>query len=299
MTYSQMVKQEIYHAKWKCDDCHRKFCDAMLLCFGQSEALYHSDQFETVELLAEMLVAVTGVIATIDHQKQTGKRREQYSLCIEDPQDHQLFLDHFQHLQTDTSWLDQVKKSCCIASVLRGAFLTCGVLVNPEKEYHLEFKLKTRQQADLLYRFLTQIGHPFKQSTRKQYHIVYLKDSEQIEEILTVMGATGTAMEIMQIKLVKDLRNTVNRQTNCETANLDKTVRASMKQVADIEYIVQNKGELYLPDDLRELARVRVEHPEASLSELTELMSFQLSRSGLNHRLKRLSKIAEQLRAIE
>ena len=136
-----------------------------------------------------------------------------------------------------------------------------------------------------------------KQVRRRGDYLLYYKESENIEDFLTFIGAPMRALEIMEIKVVKDVRNQVNRRTNCETANIDKTVAASSRQVADIELIRERRGLEYLPENLRELAYLRLENPELSLSELGRALSDPISRSGVNHRLERISRIAAELRA--
>ena len=126
--------------------------------------------------------------------------------------------------------------------------------------------------------------------------MIYAKESMLIEDFLTYIGAANHSLEIMQVKIVKDFRNRVNRSVNCESANLDKTVAASNRSVEDIEFIFSEMGADWLSPDLRETARLRLENPEMSLSELCGLFPEPISRSGLNHRLKKLSKLAEDLR---
>ena len=125
--------------------------------------------------------------------------------------------------------------------------------------------------------------------------MVYLKDSGEIEDLLGFMGAGNLGLEVMNVKIYKSIRNQVNRAQNCEFANLEKTISAASVQVKQIEYILKNKGTAFLPEDLREIAKLRVENPEMSLRELGEALGEPLTRSGVNHRLKRLSKIYEEL----
>ena len=140
-------------------------------------------------------------------------------------------------------------------------------------------------------------GMQWKISRRKGNFILYMKESEQIEDFLTWIGATKATLKLMDIKIVKGMRNKVNRATNCETANLDKTVSASRSQVADIAYIKERRGLSYLDEELRPLAELRLENPECSLRELAAMLNPPLSRSGVNHRLKRIQQAAQELRA--
>ena len=184
---------------------------------------------------------------------------------------------------------------------LQGVFVSCGSVTDPNKEYHLELVLPENDRTPALLDFIAEHGMSLKETTRGRARskktVLYAKESELIEDCLTYIGAANHSMEIMQVKIVKDFRNRVNRSVNCENANLDKTVAASNKSTADIEYIFSTMGADWLSPDLRETARLRVENPEMSLSELCGMFPEKISRSGLNHRLKKLSKLAEELRS--
>lgn len=184
---------------------------------------------------------------------------------------------------------------------LRGVFVSCGSVTDPNKEYHLELVLPENDRTPALLDFIAEHGMSLKETARggarSKKTVLYAKESELIEDCLTYIGAANHSIEIMQVKIVKDFRNRVNRSVNCENANLDKTVAASNKSTADIEYIFSTMGADWLSPDLRETARLRVENPEMSLSELCGMFPEKISRSGLNHRLKKLSKLAEELRS--
>ncbi len=184
---------------------------------------------------------------------------------------------------------------------LRGVFVSCGSVTDPNKEYHLELVLPENDRTPALLDFIAEHGMSLKETARggarSKKTVLYAKESGLIEDCLTYIGAANHSMEIMQVKIVKDFRNRVNRSVNCENANLDKTVAASNKSTADIEYIFSTMGADWLSPDLRETARLRVENPEMSLSELCGMFPEKISRSGLNHRLKKLSKLAEELRS--
>lgn len=179
---------------------------------------------------------------------------------------------------------------------LRGVFVSCGSVTDPNKEYHLEMILPENERTKQLCSFMDEHGMAVKTTQRGKNSVLYFKTSEIIEDFLTYIGASLHALEIMQVKIEKDIRNRANRSVNCDSANLDKTVAASEKSRRDIELIYEVLGEEGLTKELRETARLRIENPESSLSELCGLHSTELSRSGLNHRLKKLAKIAEELR---
>lgn len=185
------------------------------------------------------------------------------------------------------------------SAFLRGVFVSCGSVTDPNKEYHLEMVLPENGRSEALCGFISEHGVPIKTTVRNKNTVLYLKTSELIEDLLTYIGAGRGALEIMQVKIEKDLRNRANRSVNCDSANLDKTVAASEKSRRDIEFIIESIGLSGLSPELRETARLRLDNPESSLSELCGMHSSEISRSGLNHRLKKLSQIAEDLRKNE
>lgn len=179
---------------------------------------------------------------------------------------------------------------------LRGVFVSCGSVTDPRKEYHLEIVLPENRRWEILAEFIREHGMEIKTTVRCGNTVIYIKESTLIEDFLTYIGAGMRALEIMQVKIEKDLRNRANRSVNCECANLDKTVAASEKSRRDIEFIIGKNAMKSLSAELRETAELRLANPESSLSELCEMFDPPISRSGLNHRLKRLSKVAEALR---
>lgn len=181
----------------------------------------------------------------------------------------------------------------CAAAYLRGAFLVCGTISNPETGYHLEFCVPYYHLSRDIARLLTEAGLQPRIVRRKGNYVVYLKESAQIEDCLTLMGATNASLELMSIKIVKDIRNNANRVANCENANIDKTVAAASEQRKMLLRLREKSGGFeQLSPQLRELAELRLENPELSLRELGELLDPPLTRSGVNHRLQRLAELA-------
>ncbi|QSX07815.1 DNA-binding protein WhiA [Alkalibacter rhizosphaerae] len=178
---------------------------------------------------------------------------------------------------------------------LRGAFLGAGSISDPEKTYHLEFVTSNEEYAVNLMKVINSFDLTSKIIERKGNFVVYLKDSEQIITLLSIIGAHSALLDIENIRIVKDMRNNVNRIVNCETANLTKTVEAAWKQVDCIERIRKTIGLDKLPPNLREIAELRMNNQEASLKELGEMMDPPMGKSGINHRLKKIVEIAEQL----
>ena len=184
------------------------------------------------------------------------------------------------------------------ALFLRTLFLEKGTMTNPALDYHLEFACASLEEAENLASFL--INLPDLSATpgvtkRKEQYVVYIKGSEQITDLLAFIGANKAAMEFMQVKMVKEVRNYVNRTTNFETAKSGKTASAAAGQLEAIQKIEREKGLASLPEELKELAELRLENPEYSLRELGEALTPPITRSGVNHRLKRLLQIAREI----
>lgn len=189
-----------------------------------------------------------------------------------------------------------LQQSCCKRAFIRGAFLGAGSMSNPTKGYHLEIVCMSGKKAGQLQSVMRTFDIEAKVVIRKKSHVVYLKEGSQIADFLNVMEAPVALMEFENIRILKDMRNTVNRKVNCETANIHKTVSAAVKQVEDITYIKNEIGLEELPEGLEEIAKVRLQYPEATLKELGDLLTVPIGKSGVNHRLRKLSNIAEKLR---
>ncbi|MBQ8856907.1 MAG: DNA-binding protein WhiA [Lachnospiraceae bacterium] len=180
---------------------------------------------------------------------------------------------------------------------IREAFLQSGSISDPEKFYHLEIVFTTYEEALQIKQLMESFELGGKIATRKGHYVVYLKEGAQIADMLRVMEAPLALMEFENIRIVKEMRNSINRQVNCEAANLGKTISAAVKQVEDIKFICSRVGLDNIPESLAETAKKRLEYPEATLKELGELMDPPLGKSGVNHRLKHLSELAEDLRS--
>ena len=179
---------------------------------------------------------------------------------------------------------------------LRGAFIAAGSFTNPQKSYQFELITEHRWQAEELQELLADFGINARIMERRERYVVYLKDGPAIVDTLNVIGAHKALMEFENIRIIKEMRESVNRQVNCETANINKAVAASMKQLEDIEIIEQAIGLDRLDENLREICQVRRDHPDAALSELGDLMTPPLGKSGVNHRFRKLSRIAQEIR---
>lgn len=190
-----------------------------------------------------------------------------------------------------------IKNSCCKRAYLRGAFLCTGSMSNPQKSYHLEFVCEWEAQALQIQEVLHSFELDAKIVRRKKYYVVYIKEGTGIVDLLNVMGAHISLMKLESLRVEKDMRNSINRQVNCEAANITKTVNAASKQIEDILLLKKHYGFSNLPKNLREMAQVRLEYPESSLQELGGYLNPPVGKSGVNHRLRKLSEMADEIRA--
>ena len=189
-----------------------------------------------------------------------------------------------------------IQNPCCRRAFLRGAFLAAGSISDPEKFYHYEIASTARAKAEQLQSILATFDVEARIVQRKKYFVVYVKEGNQIVNLLNIMEAPVALMELENIRILKEMRGSVNRQVNCETANINKTVSAAVKQIEDIRYIRETIGLEKLQESLYDIAKLRLERPEATLKELGEALDPPVGKSGVNHRLKKLSILADELR---
>lgn len=188
---------------------------------------------------------------------------------------------------------DNLADRCCMRALLRGAFLACGTLNSPDKNYHLEFVVPFLNLRSDLKQLMEELGLSPKEIVRNGAYILYFKKSEDIEDALTSMGAPLSSLELMRVKVYKDMRNNVNRRLNFENANLDKTVNAALRQNEAIQKLRESGVLQTLPKELTDIAELRTENPDWSLQQIGDMLTPPLSRSGVNHRLKKLCALAE------
>lgn len=228
-----------------------------------------------------------------------GSKRDYFTLTIDDEQKCTEILNSFGYfgfeLGDSVIKHQNIEDDCCKASFIRGAFLASGMVSDPNKDYHAEFTIKNAKLTDEFYRLLCEMGLKPKTTMRGKTHVVYFKESEHIEDLLTTIQATNHTLELAGIKVYKDMRNHYNRLSNCEVANISKTVNAAVAQKSAIEKIKQKGVFEALSDELKFAAELRQKNPEASLTELVKLSGNTITKSGLNHRLNRLVTIAKNL----
>ena len=265
--------------------------------FRADEISFSVQHEPTARLFAETLMIHCGVSAKITFKERV--RGTLYKVYIEKASDRKKIMDTFYHVPGEPNLRinrANIENEDDIKYFLRGAYLVCGSLTNPEKDYHCEFDANYMNLCKDLLSLIGEVLAQPKSTIRRGSYIVYYKESENIEDLLTYIGAPMSAVELMNIKILKDIKNRVNRRMNCDNANLDKTLNASFQQVQDIKYIFEHRGNTFLPEELREIAEIRLENPDMSLRELGESINPPLSRSGINHRLKRIGEIAAEIR---
>ena len=236
-------------------------------------------------------------------QNMSSRRGRLYVVTVEDHEDSLKVLQatkllHNNDIEENLSVADNIviQQTCCKRAFLRGAFLAAGSVNTPEKNYHFEIACATEAKAEQIKNVLRSFDIDSKIILRKKYYVTYIKEGEQIVNVLNIMEAHVALMEFENVRILKDIRNSVNRKFNCETANINKTVSAAVKQKLDIEYIRDTVGFEGLAEGLEDIAKVRLERPEASLKELGAALDPPVGKSGVNHRLRKLSSIADALR---
>lgn len=294
MSFSKQVKNELLKIEYESPCCEKAMLYGMCI-FGKSFSSYGVGIQTENEEISKLYKKLILKYCNVKCQVKPSARARSFTVMINDKAQCDKILKAFGHDNTGSLKINFSNFDCegCQKAFLAGAFLSCGTVSNPEKDYHLEFTVPYLNLSKSLVTLLSECDIAPKTANRKGYNIVYFKDSEAIEDCLYIMGAPSAMFEMMNVEIVKDFRNKANRTANCETANIEKTVKASFEHISAIEKIKEKKGIDYLKSDLREIALLRIENPEASLSDLARLAG--LSRSGINHRLKRIIEISREL----
>ena len=300
MSFSAEVKNEILSTEGMDECCLHAFAYGIMLfsrAFSYYDMYLMTEHSGVAEKYCELMEKVCGVKPNFI-KSDAGK----YKIEIPDKEDRLKVLKTFGYDKKNgasrINW-SNFTDDCCKIAFLKGAFLTCGTVNDPNKNYHLEFVVPYMNLSKDLNLFISDypdLSVIPKSITRNSNYVIYFKDSESIEDLLTVMGAFNSSLERMGVKMYKDVRNNVNRKLNFENANLDKTISAASKQTNAILHIKNTVGLSYLSDDLRELAELRIENPDMSLRELGNNLTNPISRSGVNHRLQKLCEIAAEIK---
>lgn len=296
MSFAGDVKNEIIVNKPKNSCClHAQAYGMLLFCrsFKTERISVMTENKAAAYYYAEIISDILGK-SFVPEISDAGK----CSLKLTDKNDTDRILEHFGHSPEDTFFninRANISDDCCFGAFISGVFIACGTVTNPQKDYHLEFVTQYKKITDEFKALLCEIGFEPKTVKRNGVYVIYFKDSESIEDILVLTGATNSSLGIMEAKIYKDVRNNVNRKVNFENANFSKTLNASALQIAAIKKIKKKKGLIYLPPELRSLAVLRLKYPEYSLRELGEELEEPISRSGANHRMNRIIKISEEM----
>lgn len=313
MSFSSRVKEELSRQISPARHCQIAEIAAMISLCGKimiSEEDHYSVRIHTENAAVArkyftLLKKTFNIVTDVSIRRNTCFHKSStYSVTIEDDSDARKvlkasrLLDSHGEIGENFSLVNHLilQNPCCRRAFIRGAFLTSGSISDPEKFYHFEITCTALAKAEQLQAVIATFGIDAKIVMRKKYYVVYIKEGNQIVDILNIMEAPIALMELENIRILKEMRNSVNRQVNCETANINKTVSAAVKQIEDIIYIKEAVGLEGLPENLEEIARLRMQKPEATLKELGEALSPPVGKSGVNHRLRKLSILAEELR---
>ena len=310
MSFSKNVKEELSKHIPQARHCQIAEIAAIVNLCGKIEVGQKETQLKiytdnlTVARKYFMLIKETfhGEVAILNRNGQGNKNS--YALLLKEQKLTDQILKAIKVMREDYSFVEPqgvvdrclLQNTCCKRAFIRGVFLTNGSMSDPEKTYHFEIIMSTESRALQIQEVIRSFGIDAKIVVRKKYYVVYVKDGSQIVDILNIMEAHKALMDLENIRILKEMRNSINRKVNCETANINKTVTAATKQIDDIVYIKEQMGFSDLSPGLEEVALLRMEHPDASLKELGEMLSQPLGKSGVNHRLRKLSEIADRLR---
>lgn len=312
MSFSGKVKEELSHQIAQARHCRIAELAALISMCGAvvitPEEKYrikiHTEKIAVARKCFTLVTKTFNIRTDISVRRNLEKGSETYMLVIREHEDALRILqatkligereDAYSVLHIVDPLL--VQQPCCKRAFLRGAFLAAGSMSDPNKAYHFEIVCTTVNMAEQLRRMMCSFSMDAKIVARKKMYVVYLKEGAQLVDMLNIMEAHVSLMELENVRILKEMRNAVNRKVNCETANINKTVSAAVKQVEDIRYIQQTIGLDKLSDGLKEMAILRLEHPDATLKELGELSDPPVGKSGVNHRLRKIGEIAEGVR---
>ncbi len=291
MSYSSDIKDRLSQFENACEYCNRAQLAAMVRYTGRfcgDRLTLYTENKSCVNVIKKLVMQCTGIDSDYIYKEKSHLYEYTVSGSATDN-----ICDALLLFDDDCDSL--VPFECCRGAYIRGAFLGGGSISDPKKSYHLEFDSRHAAEADRLLRMLEKCSISAKITCRKGHYIVYIKDYTSIADVLGLIGDSQSALEIYNISIEKDLRNSINRQINCENANMDKIADAYKKHLAAIEKIRKTIGLSKLPDSLREIAAVRTAYPEDSLKKLGERLEKPIGKSGVNHRLNRIVEIADSI----
>ncbi len=294
MSFTSKVKDEICSIADMPTCCYHAMTYGLLLCgrsFSSTSMMLVTEHEGVAAAYSKAVGGITGEAPAVKCS-ESGK----YSVSVTKKADRLKVLDHYGVSEkmvgvriNRSNFADE----CCYSAFIQGAFLACATMSDPQKSYQLDFIVPYLHLSDDILKLMQELEITAKMVRRKGSYVIYFKSSEAIEDMLMLLGAQNAALEIMQVKIEKDVRNRINRKVNFETANIDRSIDAAQSQLAAIRKLrVSGKFDA-LPQELRELAELREEYPENSLKELGNMLSVSLSRSGVYHRLNKIVSLAE------
>ena len=296
ISFSNQVKRELCTTITDGDKAYACLYGMLLFArqLRQDEIVLQSESDAFSTLMPRLFRRVFG--DRVQPRMESSEHGMLYTLSVSDPEQVHTVLElyHITLPERPLQMTNVVTNS--LGAFTAGAFLSCGSMTDPNKEYHLEFALPCVQLEEPLSQILLAIGVNAKTVLRKGIPVVYLKNSEQIEDLLTFMWAQQGTIDFINVEILKNVRNKANRISNCDMANINKVMLAAERQIRDILLIDERMGLDALPPDLQQMALLRLDNPELSLKELGELLDPPIGRSGVNHRLRRLQELADSLR---
>ncbi len=306
MSFSSEVKSELSRIDPQNSCCKKAECYGLLLfsrSFSQTAVSVKAADGAAAHRIAQLVAETTGMIVeTSPYALRRRDSRSAFLVSVPGEDQRKAVLESFGHTGHEVSLRinrADLENECCVSAFLRGAFLSCGTVTDPQKDYQLEFVVPYMNLARDLSALIGEVLELDLQpglTNRRGSYVVYIKGGERVSDFITYLGAGNAAMTLIQTQMLKEVRNNINRKTNFETANLGKTAQASAAQMLAIEKILNFAGGVsVLPEELQELAMLRYRNPELSLRELGEELSEPLSRSGVNHRLQRIVELAEEI----
>ncbi len=312
MSFSGNVKEEISRSVKEARHCQIAELAALLSMCGsiaigsrnQCHVKIYTENQAVARKVFTLIKKTFNIDADISIRRNMVKKSVSYMVMVGRHQDALRILQATKLMDEHTGGFDEVhianpivvQQICCRRAFIRGAFLAAGSMSNPSKSYHFEIVCAAEVMAEQIQMLICSFAMDAKIVRRKKSYVVYLKEGSQIVDILNVMEAHVSLMELENVRILKEMRNTVNRKVNCETANINKTVSAAVRQMEDITYLRDTIGFEKLPDGLQEVAQARLTHPDASLKELGEILSPPVGKSGVNHRLRKLGELAEKVK---
>ena len=315
MSFSSQVKEELVQHMGSARHCQIaeiaaivSLCGRLIEFHDRKILVVHTENFSVAKKYFTLMKKTFSIVSdTAVRRNAYLKKSRIYTVAVQNPADvlrvtEALKLDGQSGNLSEKDFLVSgllVQSSCCKRAFIRGAFLASGSVTDPRKSYHLEIVFTSEKKAWALQEMIASFDIEAKIVVRKKYFVLYIKEGRQIVDILNVMEAHLSLMDLENVRILKEISGAVNRQVNCETANINKTVSAAVGQINDIKLIRNRIGLEKLPEELEQTALARLEYPDATLKELGSALSPPVGKSGVNHRLRKLKMIADSIRENE